>query len=200
MSEAVSTKSASSRSKIESLFRETGAVLDGHFLLSSGQHSPTYWEKFRVLQYPAQTQKLCRMIARHFAGQPIDLVAGPTVGGIILAYEVARQLGLRAIYAEREDKKRVFRRGLSIQQGEKVLVIDDVLTTGHSVQDVIDAVTNLGGVVAGVGVLLDRSVEPVDFGAPFFSCHTTEVPVYPPDRCPLCARGLPLIKPGSSPS
>jgi orotate phosphoribosyltransferase len=183
------------------MFEASGAVLKGHFLLASGLHSPVYWEKARVLQFPEYTERLCRMIAGRFRGSGAKVVAGPTTPGIILAYETARQLGIRGIFAEKDDSGgRVFRRGFEITPGEKVLVVDDILTTGGSVSEVIEAVRKLGGEVVGVGVLVDRSTQPVDFGVPFFACHKTEVITYRPESCPLCTAGVPLVRPGSSAS
>jgi orotate phosphoribosyltransferase len=184
---------------VESMFEKSGAVLKGHFLLASGLHSPVYWEKFQVMQYPEYTEQLCRMIADHFRKRGIQVVAGPTTGGIILAYEVARQLGVRGIFAEKDEAGgRAFRRGFRIDPGERVLIVDDVFTKGGSIREVIDAVKKLEGNIVGIGVLVDRSPEKVDFGIPFFSCHRTEVVAYTPEKCPLCARGIPLVKPGSS--
>ena len=184
---------------VERMFEASGAVLKGHFLLASGLHSPVYWEKARVLQFPDYTERLCRMIADRFRDSGAEVVAGPTTPGIILAYETARQLGVRGIFAEKDESGgRVFRRGFEIAPGEKVLVVDDILTTGGSVREVIDAVSKLGGEVVGVGVLVDRSTQPVDFGVPFFACHRTEVVTYRPESCPLCAAGVPLVRPGSS--
>jgi orotate phosphoribosyltransferase len=183
---------------VEAMFEKSGAVLKGHFLLTSGRHSPVYWEKAQVLQYPEYTEKLCGMIADHFRGQGVRVVAGPTTTGIILAYEVARQLGVRSIFAEKEGGERAFRRGFRLDAGEKVLIVDDILTTGGSIREVTSAVAKLGGSVAGIGVLVDRSTQELDFGAPLFSCHRTEVITYPADDCPLCAAGVPLVKPGSS--
>ncbi len=181
------------------MFKDSGALLNGHFLLTSGLHSPAYWEKARVLQYPVYTEKLCRMIADNYRDAGITVVAGPTTPGIILAYETARQLGVRGIFAEKDDSGlRVFRRGFSIDPGEKVLVVDDVMTTGGSVMEVIAAVRKLEGIVAGVGVLVHRPAHPVDFGVPFYACHTAEVVSWPPSECPLCRDGVPLVKPGSS--
>ena len=118
----------------EEMFRKSVAILEGHFLLTSGRHSPVYWEKFRVMQYPHYVQQLCGMIADHYRKESIDLVAGPTTAGIILAFEVARQMGVRAIYAEKaENKTFVFKRGAAISPGDKVLVVDDVFTTGGSI-------------------------------------------------------------------
>lgn len=191
--------------KAEELFEQSGAVLKGHFLLSSGLHSPVYWEKFQVLQYPEFTAQLCGMIADHFCGSNVQLVAGPTTGGVLLAYEVARQLGVRGIFAERPvlseaegegAQGRVFRRGFTINPGERVLVVDDILTTGGSVRETLAAVANRGGDVIGVGVLVDRSETSVDFGVPLFSCLRSVTRAYKPETCPLCQSGVPLVKPG----
>ncbi len=178
----------------ERLLREAGAVLEGHFQLSSGRHSGLYVEKFRVLERPPQTEALCRMIAEWARGHLPDLVAGPTTGGIIISYEVARLLGLRSIFAESDEAGggRSFQRGFTIAPGERVLVVDDVLTTGGSVRDVIDAVRGQGGVVAGVAVLIDRAGGKVDFGVPFFACLALDLPTYDAGACPLCDDGLPL--------
>ena len=180
------------------IFEKSGAVLKGHFLLTSGVHSPVYWEKFQVLQYPHFTEQLCGMIADHFRKEKVQIVAGPTTGGIILAHEVARQLGARSIFAEKEGNERAFRRGFTINPGEHVLVVDDILTSGGSIREVITAVTKRGGRVIGVGVLVDRSTQKIDFGVPLFSCHHSETITYPPENCPLCAAQIPLVKPGSS--
>ncbi|MBI2852099.1 MAG: orotate phosphoribosyltransferase [Chloroflexi bacterium] len=183
--------------KAEEIFEQSGAILKGHFLLSSGLHSPVYWEKFQVLQFPQFTGQLCGMIADYFRGHNVQIVAGPTTGGILLAYEVARLLGVRGIFAEREGAQgRVFRRGFTISPGERVLVVDDILTTGGSVRETLAAVSNRGGHIVGVGVLVDRSETPVDFGIPLFSCLRSITPAYKPDGCPLCAAGMPLVKPG----
>ncbi len=182
---------------VEEIFEKSGAILKGHFLLTSGLHSPVYWEKMRVLQHPAYVEQLCRVIAEHFRGQEIQLVAGPTTGGIILAFEVARQLGKRAAFAEKEaNGERSFRRGSSIASGERVLVVDDVLTKGGSIREVMAAVARQEGVVAGIGILVDRSEQGIDFGVPLFSCHRTVVQNYAPEDCPLCAAGIPLVKAG----
>jgi orotate phosphoribosyltransferase len=183
----------------ESMFRSTGAVLDGHFLLTSELHSPVYWEKFRILEHPEYTRQLCSMIADHFRADNIDVVAGPTTGGIILAFEVAKQLGVRCIFAEKEENgKRGFRRGFILNAGERVLVVDDVLTTGKSVKEVLEAVKNKNGCVVGAGVLVDRSDHDLKLGYPLFSCLRSVTPVYTAEECPLCKRGMPLVKPGSS--
>jgi orotate phosphoribosyltransferase len=181
---------------VEKLFRESGALLEGHFLLTSGRHSPIYWEKFLVLQYPNYTEKLCQMISEHFKEQGIQLVVGPTTGGVILAFEIAKQLGVRGIFAESDGENRIIRRGFSIRPGERILVVDDILTTGGSVFKTIDEVKRHSGIVVGVGVLVDRSQKEIDFGVPLFSCYETSVPTYAPENCPLCAANIPLVKPG----
>jgi orotate phosphoribosyltransferase len=184
--------------EVMQMFKDAGALQEGHFLLTSGLHSPVYWEKFRVLQYPSYTERLCRLIAEHFKKDDIEVVAGPTTGGIILAFEVARQLGVKSIFAEKEGTKRIFRRSLTLNQGARVLVVDDVLTTGGSIKEVLDAVKHMGGMVIGVGVLVDRTRQELKFDAPLFSCLHTPAATYEPGVCPLCASDVPLVKPGSS--
>jgi len=179
------------------IFKRAGAVKEGHFLLASGLHSPVYWEKFRILQYPDYTEKLCRLIAQHFKDQKIDVVAGPTTGGIILAFETAHQLGVRSIFAEKEGETTVFRRDFEVAPGERVLIVDDVLTTGASIRGTMSAVAKLKGVIVGIGVLVDRSQEGVDFGVPLFSCLRAPTTVYTAQECPLCAAHIPLVKPGA---
>lgn len=171
---------------------DAGAILSGHFKLTSGRHSSVYVEKFRLLERPVQTEALCRMIAEW--ARPLDsqLVAGPTTGGIIISYEVARLLGVRGIFAESVDGRRAFERGFEIGRGERVLVVDDVLTTGGSVRDVLDAVRDRGGEAIAVAVLIDRTAGKADFGVPFFACLTLDLESYEPDDCPLCADGVPL--------
>lgn len=182
--------------EILQIFKDAGAMLEGHFLLTSGLHSSEYWEKFRILQYPHYTSRLCRLIAEHYQGQNIEVVAGPTTGGIILAFEVARQMGIRSIFAEKEDQIRIFRRGLSLKPGERVLIVDDVLTTGGSVKEVIEAVKRLSSNIIGIAVLVDRTPQDIDFGIPLFSCLKVHTVTYDPSECPLCTSGIPLVKPG----
>ena len=192
----MSPQDSSSNDDIGDMLTKAEVVLDGHFLLTSGLHSPRYLEKFRLLQYPEYTGRMCRMVADHFGESGVEVVAGPALGGVILAYEVARLLDVRAVYAERVGDGRGFRRGLSIEPGEKTLVVDDILTTGGSVVDVINAVRSGGGVVVGAGILIDRSGGGVDVGAPMYSCHRVEVPTYTAEECPLCQDGVPIARPG----
>ncbi len=178
----------------ESLLQSRGALLRGHFQFASGRHGDTYIEKFRILQWPDLTEEFCRQIAGRFRGTA-GLVAGPTTGGVILAYETARQLGTYAIIAERKETGpgREFKRGFQVGQGDRVLVVDDVLTTGGSVREVIDAIRERGAEVVGVGMLVDRTGGKVDFGVPFFACLPLEVVSWAPEACPLCKEGVPLV-------
>ncbi len=185
------------KDKITSIFRDTGAMLAGHFLLTSGRHSDRYIQCALVLQRPDCAGILCRELASRFAGDDVTVVAGPATGGIIVSYETARALGVRGIFAERENGVMSFRRGFSINPGEKALVVEDVITTGSSVWEVIDAVRRQGGIVAGAGVLVDRSNGKIDLGVRVESLLPMEVVSYSPQDCPLCREGLPLVKPGS---
>lgn len=178
---------------LEEQLQARGAILRGHFQFASGRHGDTYIEKFRILQWPDITGEMCAQIADHFRGKA-NLVAGPTTGGIILAYETARHLGLASIIAERKDgsDEREFKRGFQIGPGDKVLVVDDVLTTGGSIREVIAAVNERGAELAGVGVLVDRTGGSVDFGAPFFACLSVSIASFDPAECGLCRQGVPL--------
>lgn len=188
--------------QVERIFREAGALRDGHFALASGKHSARYLEKFQVLQWPAQTERLCGAIAEIARDLGVDTVAGPTTGGIILAHEVARQLGKRAVYAERNEDGpgRAFRRGFQLARGERVLVVDDIMTTGGSVQETIDAVRAAGGDAIAAAVLVDRSGGAASLGVPLHALWSLDIPTYAPAACPLCARGEPLTKPGTTPA
>jgi orotate phosphoribosyltransferase len=174
-----------------------GALLEGHFLLTSGLHSGQYVEKFQVLQYPKATEELCAGFAEKFRGEKIDVVIGPVTGGIVLAHETAKHFGTRAIFAERDNGQMTIKRGFEIKPGERVLVVEDVVTTGGSVQEVIDVVRGMGGIIAGVAILVDRSGGTVDFGAPAKAMLTLKIQNYTPEECPLCKKGIPLVKRGS---
>lgn len=179
------------------IFLKTEALLNGHFLLTSGRHSNQYFQCAKVLQHPLYTEQVCRSIVDFFKDYEIDTVVAPAMGGIIVGYEVGRQLGKRAIFAEREDKALILRRGFSLKPGEKVLVCEDVVTTGGSVFEVIDIVKNSGAELIGVGFLVDRSNGKVQFGVPQVSTLKLDVVSYLPEQCPLCAEGIPVVKPGS---
>lgn len=184
--------------KTEEIFKEAGMVREGHFLLTSGLHSGLYFEKFRLLERPELTSEVCRQLANAFRDREVETVAGPTTGGIIIAYEVARQLQTRCIFAERTQEGRDFLRGFEIRPGERVLVVDDVLTTGGSIRDTLEALEKRDGEVVGIGVLVDRRQEDTDLGYPIFSVFKQAVKNYNPADCPLCKQKIPLTKPGAS--
>ncbi|NMB45098.1 MAG: orotate phosphoribosyltransferase [Firmicutes bacterium] len=179
------------------LLEQTGAYLEGHFLLTSGRHSDRYFEKFRVLEHPEHAELLCSELARRFEDMPIDVVIGPAVGGIIIAYEVARQLGARAIFAEREAGQMRLRRGFAIESGENVLVVEDVVTTGGSVREVIALVEQTDSHIQGIGILMDRSGGDVDLGYRLEALVSLDIRSYAPVDCPLCRRGIPIAQRGS---
>lgn len=179
---------------LEQLLIDRGAILKGHFQLASGRHADTYIEKFRILQWPDVTEAMCKRIAAAFEGKA-NVVAGPTTGGIILAYETARQLGLPSIIAERREDGpgREFRRGFQLGTDDRVLVVDDVLTTGGSVREVLAAVRERGAQVVGVGMLVDRTGGKADFGVPFFACLSVDVASWDASECQLCRDGVELV-------
>lgn len=184
--------------EIMKIFKETGALRQGHFVLTSGKHSAQYMQCAQVLQYPWLAAQLGQALARRFAGVEVEAVVGPALGGILVAHEVGRALGVRALFAERQEGEMTLRRGFALQPGEKVLVVEDVITTGGSVQEVLAMVKALGAEPVGVGVLVDRSGGRVDFGGlPLHSLLSMPIAAFPPEECPLCAQGLPWEKPGS---
>jgi orotate phosphoribosyltransferase len=182
--------------EILKLFRESDALLEGHFQLTSGLHSPNYFQCAKVLQYPDKAERLCAEIASHVRGTKIDVVIAPALGGIVVGQEVARQLRVRSMFAERSDGVMQLRRGFTIAQGEHVLVCEDVITTGGSVREVLGIVVAAGGVVAGVASIVDRSGGSVKL-PDFFPILRLEVVTYAPAACPLCRKGIPVAKPGS---
>ena len=178
-------------------FREAQALLEGHFLLTSGLHSSRYLQCALVMQDPARGERLCRQLARAFADENIQCVVGPAMGGILVAYELARVLKARTIFAERQDGKMTFRRGFAIEPGERVLLAEDVVTTGGSLREVQDLITAAGGNVVAICALVDRtSGRDAGFGMPLTSLVKVDAPTYSPEDCPLCRDGLPLQKPG----
>jgi orotate phosphoribosyltransferase len=187
--------------EILSMFHKTGALLEGHFLLTSGNHSNQYFQCAKVLQYPEYAERLCRLIADHFREKRIDAVIVPAIGGIVVGQEVARQLGARSIFTERKEGTMQLRRGFEIGTGERILVCEDVVTTGGSVFEVIDIVKQQGGVLAGVGYIVDRSGGSVKFPVAGSSdqraCYVTKAVTYSPAECPLCQEGSRPVKPGS---
>ena len=183
--------------QVKELFLKTNAIMEGHFLLTSGLHSPMYVEKFNVLQHPKYTEQLCQALAEKFADQKIETVVGPVTGGILLAHEVGKALGTRAIFTERENGKMTFRRGFKLAPGERVLIVEDIVTTGGSVKEVIDVVLESGAIPVGVGLLVDRSGGKIDFGTvPYQALLHLDVTTYAPETCPLCQNNVPMTKRG----
>ncbi|OIP68214.1 MAG: orotate phosphoribosyltransferase [Candidatus Infernicultor aquiphilus] len=180
-------------------FEEAGAIQKGHFKLTSGVHSDIYIQCAQVMQYPEFMNNLCSELGKKFRGEDVDVIVGPAVGAIIMAHVMARVLGpwVRAIFTERENGKMTLRRSFKIKKGEKVLVVEDVTTTGSSVREVIEIVKERQGKVVGVGALIDRSGGKIDFGVKTQSLLTLDIKTYLPEVCPLCKKGIPAIKPGS---
>ena len=177
-----------------------GAVLHGHFLLTSGRHSDLYFEKFRLLEQPALLEQAVGAMLANLPREAVaaaQVVVGPTLGGVIVAYEAARQLSIRALYAEREGDGRAFRRGSLLEPNTPALVVDDVLTTGTSIRETLALLENYQARVVGIGVLIDRSESPLAFGALLGSALRLPAQTYAPDECPLCQQGVPLTKRGS---
>ena len=184
--------------RIEQILTDSGALLTGHFLLTSGRHSNKYMQCAKILQKPAFAVELVSYLAEQFKDDGVDIVISPAVGGIVIGYELARQLNVTALFAERENGIMTLRRGFEIPTGARVVVAEDVITTGGSVQEVIDIVKQSGGIVAGVALLVDRSGGTIDFAAKTVAAYTTAVVSYEAENCPLCAAGeVALTKPGS---
>ncbi len=179
------------------IFQDSQALLEGHFKLRSGLHSNRFFQAALLLQYPDTAEKVCRVLADKFKHLKIDTVISPAVGGLIVGQEVARALGVKAIFADKEDGKLVLKRGFEIKPGEKILVAEDVVTRGGRVQETIDLVRTFGGDVVGVGVLVDRSCGQAKFDIPHQCLLELELETYEPDNCPLCKAGVPVERPGS---
>lgn len=183
------------------LIRQAEALKEGHFLLASGRHSDRYLEKFDLLRQPRLTEQVCQGIAERFRDAGIDVVAGPTTGGILLAFEVGRQLGVDAAYAERRsdgEPGREFRRGTRFRPGQRVLVVDDIMTTGGSIRETLAALAEQPAEVVAVAVLVDRSGGTTEFEVPLVALASEVFATWQPEECPLCAKEVPLVKPGTS--
>ena len=182
------------------LFRDCGALLEGHFILSSGLRSPVFLQKARVFQYPDKAEKLCRALADKLRAEGyggVSKIVSPAVGGIIPGYETARHLGVPALYTERVDGKFELRRGFELAKGEKVLIVEDIVTTGLSIRECIESIRSIGANVVAAACLIDRSGGEADVGVPLVSLTRYKVPAYPADQLPPELAALPAIKPGS---
>jgi orotate phosphoribosyltransferase len=178
-------------------FRRTGALLEGHFVLTSGLHSTQYLQCALVLQHPAEAEALGRALAEQFARAHVETIVAPAIGGIIIGWEVARALGVRSIWTEREGGRMTLRRGFAVRPGERVLVVEDVVTTGGSTRETIAALREAGALVVGAASIIDRSGGSADVGVPRVALVTLEVPAVAPASCPQCAAGIAAVKPGS---
>jgi orotate phosphoribosyltransferase len=183
--------------KILEHFRRTNALLEGHFILSSGLHSPQYLQCALALQYPSDAAKFGRAIAESFVDEKIKTVASPAIGGLIIGCAVAEALNVRFIWTERENGKMTLRRGFSVKENERILVVEDVITTGGSTRECIEALESRGAKVVAAASIIDRSGSKADTGVPRIALATLEVPSYKPEDCPLCAKGEEVVKPGS---
>lgn len=175
--------------------KESKALLDGHFLLSSGRHSNRYCQCAKLLQYPDRAAKVLSVVVEKLKGVQVDIVVGPAMGGIIVAYELGRQLGVPAIFTEREDGKMCLRRGFEIQPGQKVLITEDVVTTGKSSLETIEVLKDFGAEIVGIACIVNRSTSPLDY--PLFDAVRLEIESWDAADCPLCKEGIPYVKPGS---
>lgn len=179
-------------------FRESDALLEGHFILSSGLHSPKYLQCARALQYPADAAAYGLAIAKHFLDRGVETVCSPAIGGLVIGYEVARAMNVRFIWTERQNGEMVLRRGFRIREGERMIVVEDVITTGGSTRECISAIEGHGAEVVGAASIIDRSGGTADVGVPLASLVEMEVPGYRPEECPLCIAGeIEAVKPGS---
>jgi orotate phosphoribosyltransferase len=178
-------------------FRRVGALLEGHFRLTSGLHSPGFMQSALVLQHPGEASALGEAIAEQVRALGIQVVLSPALGGIVIGQEVGRTLGVRAIFAERQDGRLTLRRGFVLAPGDKVLVVEDVVTTGGSTRETIDVARAAGADVVGAASIIDRSGGQQGLDVPYVALATVSFPTYQPDQCPLCAAGQPVVKPGS---
>lgn len=184
-------------SAVLELFRQSGALLEGHFRLTSGLHSERYLQSALVLQYPDLAARLGDAVAQRTRELGPTVVLSPALGGIVIGQEAGRALGVRAIFAERQDGKLTLRRGFTLSPSDRVLVVEDVITTGGSTRETIDVARACGAEVVGAASIIDRGSDPARLGLPLVSLVKMEVPTYQPESCPLCAKGLPVVKPGS---
>lgn len=187
-----------SREEITEILKDAGVLLEGHFLLTSGKHSNRYLQCARIFRHTKYAEPLCKQLAEQFANDQVDVVIGPAMGAVQMAYEVSRHLGCENFFAEREDGKMTLRRGFAVAPGMRCLLVEDVVTTGGSVREVKELVEAAGGIVVGIGSIVDRTGGAIDFGVPFRPVISFKVEAWEADACPLCKEGkLPVVKPGS---
>lgn len=187
-----------SKERVLEILKEAGVLLEGHFLLTSGRHSNKYLQCAKIFRHTRYSEELCAALAENFANDGVDVVIGPAMGAVQMAYEVSRSLGCENFFAEREDGKMTLRRGFEVTPGMKVLLVEDVITTGGSVREVLELVKAAGGEVVGVGSIVDRTGGKIDFGVPFRPVISVDVESWEADECPLCKAGAPApYKPGS---
>ena len=182
--------------RVLELLKESNALMEGHFLLSSGKHSDQYVQCAKLLQYPDKAEEVCQYIKEKLDGVEIDLVCGPAMGGIIISYELARALGVPAIFTERVENEMTLRRGFEIEEGQKVLIVEDVITTGKSSKETIKVLEDLGAEVVGIAALVDRTGGK-NIGLNLYPAISLDIKIYEPEECPMCERGIDVEKPGS---
>lgn len=185
------------RDEIIAMMKEAEVLLEGHFLLTSGRHSDKYMQCAKIFQNAKYSEPLCAELVKQYKDDNVELVIGPAIGAIQMSYEVGKQLGVKNIFAERENGVMTLRRGFTIEKGQRVLIVEDVVTTGGSVREVMALVKECGGEIVGVGSIVDRTGGKIDFGVPYRSAFSMDITSYEPEECPICKTGLPLVKPGS---
>lgn len=185
------------RDEIIAMMKEAEVLLEGHFLLTSGRHSDKYMQCAKIFQNAKYSEPLCAELVKQYKDDNVELVIGPAIGAIQMSYEVGKQLGVKNIFAERENGVMTLRRGFTIEKGQRVLIVEDVVTTGGSVREVMELVKESGGEIVGIGSIVDRTGGKIDFGVPYRSAFSMDITSYEPEECPICKTGAPLVKPGS---
>jgi len=183
--------------KVEQILQETGALLTGHFQLTSGRHGELYMQCAKVLQYPEHTAYIAEVIAEGFKGEEVDIVLAPAIGGIVIGYELARALKAKSIFVERENGEMTLRRGFEIPKGARVVIAEDVVTTGGTTKEVIAVAKAHGAQIVGTCSMVDRTGGQIDLGTKFVAAYSKAISSYLPEECPLCKEGIPIVKPGS---
>ena len=183
---------------IEQILSDCKALLQGHFLLTSGKHSEYYVEKIKIINNPVYVEKLCAELSKKLQGVDCDVIIGPAYGGIVLAYEVAKQLGKKFVFTQRKDEVMTIRTGFEIMPKQKAIIVEDIVTTGGSVHEVIATLKNMDVIVQAVACIVDRSNGKADFGCEFIPLHTMQIETFEANDCPFCKNNIPLVKPGAS--